>query len=116
MSVFQQLMKGVRMDGALFFNGNTTCRVDNVSACLACMVDRVNGGQEKLLLCVRQRHKVLLVSVGLDLRILRDNTSAYAPGQQGVTNREDKLNEPVQGASSNTLSKPPSTRGNSRAS
>ncbi|KUI63199.1 hypothetical protein VP1G_11449 [Cytospora mali] len=52
--------------------------VDDIPARLAVVVDGVNGSKQQLLLGVRDNHEVLLRLVGLDTRVLGNNTSSGA--------------------------------------
>lgn len=58
--------------------GDIPSRVDNVTTGLAVVVHRVDGSQQQLLLRVWQHHEVLFGLVGLDTRILCNDTRSRA--------------------------------------
>lgn len=60
----------------LLLYGDTTCRVNDITARFAGMVHRVDSGQQQLLLGMRQHHKVFLRLISLDSRVLRDDARA----------------------------------------
>jgi len=105
-----------KLDGCLLLlDSNATRRVDKITTRFTGMVDRVNSSKEQLLLKVRELDKILLISVCLDRRVLGDDTSTCLLSVR-VRQRDNMWVLPEQGASSNTLSNPPITLGNSRAS
>ncbi|KAL0941007.1 uncharacterized protein CTRU02_203770 [Colletotrichum truncatum] len=67
-------------DDLLLLNCHGTCRVNDVTARLAVVVDRVNSSKDKLLLGVREQHEISLRLVGLDASILGNDTGTRARG------------------------------------
>ncbi|GKT57010.1 hypothetical protein ColTof3_04349 [Colletotrichum tofieldiae] len=59
-------------------NGLAVLLVDDETARFAVVVDRVDGGQDQLLLHVRQQHEIPLRLVGLDAGVLGNDTGTRA--------------------------------------
>ncbi|GKT87051.1 hypothetical protein Ct61P_04901 [Colletotrichum tofieldiae] len=67
-----------REQNLLLLDSDGTRRVDDETARLAVVVDGVDGGQDQLLLHVRQQHEIPLRLVGLDAGVLGNDTGTRA--------------------------------------
>jgi hypothetical protein len=72
------LVQRVLHDLLVLLDSDGTRRVNDVAAGLAVVVDRVDGGEEQLLLQVRQLHEIGLGLVGLDAGVLCNDTGTRA--------------------------------------